>query len=107
MANKTIYVVFGNSGEYSDFRDWPVVAYDTEDSAIGHAEKAKRRAEELKVLMDAAEWNRREALQKTNEFDPHMNMDYTGVDYSVFEIELREGRVRIIDRPSSKAGETR
>jgi hypothetical protein len=47
----TIYLVMGESGEYSDWRQWPVRAFQTEAAADAHAAAAtawsKERQEEF------------------------------------------------------------
>ena len=43
----TIYVVFGECGEYSDKRIWPVIAFATEADALAHAAKAQDRDDVL------------------------------------------------------------
>lgn len=42
---KKIYVVFGTSGEYSDYREWPVACYEGEAMAIQHGDLATQYSE--------------------------------------------------------------
>jgi hypothetical protein len=84
----TIYVVMGNSGEYSDFQEWIVDAWHTED-------KAKARVAELEHLIRVhrvayddfrdVEWNERqnrtEAMRNDPNGDPGFDVDYTGTNY--------------------------
>lgn len=50
---KTLYLVIGSSGEYSDRMEWPVALYETEETARAAAEGANRYACELSALRDA------------------------------------------------------
>ena len=82
---KTIYVVFGTTGEYSDRRDWPVKAFVNEAKAQQLVLDATRIAKE----MEAKEWRSYDSKEK-NIFDPNMDMDYTGTGYYHFPVELEE-----------------
>jgi hypothetical protein len=44
---KTVYIVSGQTGEYSDHREWLVAAYLDESKAMTHVELANARAREL------------------------------------------------------------
>lgn len=79
-----IYIVGGTTGEYSDRSDWNVCAYKNEDRAEEHVRKAMLRAKELQ-----GEYGRYSAIPKgSNEFDPDMQMDYTGTEYYFATVEL-------------------
>lgn len=78
-----IYIVEGTTGEYSDRSEWPVAAYADESLAQQHAEAAKRWYEEH----DCFERHYDEIFQ--NPFDPFMHINYTGTDWTVYEVELR------------------
>lgn len=89
----TIYIVQGTTGEYSNRNDWLVCAYRTQEQADEHASKATHRAKEIQeqVHKDGCRYTDREReIWRTNEYDPDMQMDYTGTLYIVMETELRE-----------------
>lgn len=85
-----IYIVEGSTGEYSDRRNWNVIAYTNKQEAEDHAFNATKRAKEIFPFReDFWEYNRSEFPDRLkNEFDPRMDMDYTGTDYYVTEVEL-------------------
>ena len=86
---KTIYVVEGSTGEYSDRSEWPVRAFTSE-------EKAKKFVEALAAWCDKngcgenrgdSYW---EARDKGHPLDPSFNSDYTGTRYTYYSVELDE-----------------
>lgn len=79
-----IYLVQGTTGEYSDRTDWVVCAYRSKQKAEDHASKAMHRAMEL----FKSGW-RSYNSEEVNEFDPGMRIDYTGTEYTTFEVELK------------------
>lgn len=86
MADKTtIYVVEGSTGEYSDSRGWVVAAFWKEEDAQQRVIDAERRANELKGADDY--WDVLDYEGK-NEFDPAMQIDYTGTHYFYFPVEV-------------------
>ena len=86
MTETKIYIVEGWTGEYSDHQEWPVAAYESEDMAKAHAEAAKRWY--LKNDCFNKRYSRND--EKVNPFDPDMCIDYTGTDWTVYEITLRD-----------------
>lgn len=81
-----IWVVHGTTGEYSDRWEWVVCAFADEQKAKDFAEAATRRAKEIAVSRDS----QYRVPLGTSEYDPRMQMDYTGTDYFISETELRE-----------------
>jgi hypothetical protein len=79
----TIFVVEGSTGEYSDHREWPVMAYRDEAAAKAHVEAATRRANDLKAQHAC------DIPDGANEHDPGMQTDYTGTRYYYYAVELR------------------
>ena len=79
-----VYVVMGSTGEYSDREEWAVVAFTSENAAKRRVEEATRRANEIMVMRPS----RYHAPEGLNEFDPGMQMDYTGTSYSYMIVEL-------------------
>lgn len=79
-----IYIVEGNTGEYDDYRCWPVHAYADETKAKEHADNAQN------WLTDYGpeRWRKeRWDVAPKNPYDPNMYVDYTGTKYSVYSIE--------------------
>jgi hypothetical protein len=97
---KSIYVVFGKTGEYDDYRDWPVTAFLDETEAEKHAEAAcawlanklaqtKHKTWEAVFLDEGHTAMQELADSKSNPYDPKMEIDYTGTDWYVVEIPLK------------------
>ena len=81
---KKIFVVMGSTGEYSDRTEWPVLAYTDEDLAKEHVVNADRRAKEIYATRKT-----RYGVEKgINEFDPDMDMNYTGTSYFLYTVDL-------------------
>ena len=86
---KQIYIVIGNTGEYSDFRQWNVCAYMSEKSA-------RARVTELDMLMKSigAKWDQDgcvEAMRNNERGDRSFEIDYTGTTYYYNVVELKDG----------------
>lgn len=94
MANeKTIWVVEGSTGEYSDHIEWPVKAFDDEGAANVFCERVSARYREIVALFPGGylQWSRARYESDPvalNELDPAMQMDYTGTNYLVYPIQL-------------------
>lgn len=82
--NPVIFVVMGSTGEYSDHVEWPVRAFLDEAVAKEHVAKATQRANELM----AAYKYRHQIPDGANEHDPEMQVDCTGVNYYIMDVEL-------------------
>jgi hypothetical protein len=92
MTKRMVYVVFGATGEYSDHREWPVLAFLKEADAEAHVVALETYVREHKVH-DTAEgimpdYNDREAIIKASTLDPNLQIDYTGTRYYTIEVEL-------------------
>lgn len=85
MSN-VVYVIQGTTGEYSDRNDWLVCAYHSREKAEEHTRKAMLRAKEIRGVGQFS-YN---VPQGVNEFDPNMQMDYTGTEYTVYEVEIQD-----------------
>lgn len=83
---RTIYVVVGTTGEYSDRSEWLVCAFVKEQDAKDLVVNASRRAQELAATRSSQYSIERAA----NEYDPKMEMDYTGTTYYYAPVELRK-----------------
>lgn len=81
-----IWIVMGTTGEYSDRREWPVLAYLDRARAEERVRLASQRASEILVL-SGEDWEARESA--INEHDPDAGeMDYTGTRYYLMAVEL-------------------
>jgi len=99
-----VFVVMGQSGEYSDHRDWPVCGYDSEKVAEDHAFEATKRAKEwkdaecehgleMRHYCDACHrlGSEDELRAWMGALDPEaLRMDYTGSDYYVLRVPMRD-----------------
>lgn len=83
-----IYIVFGQTGEYSDRKEWTVRAYKDKKRAKVLIELATK---EALNLHKEAEHNRLmgEPLPN-NKYDPFFKTDYTGTTYFYQEVELED-----------------
>jgi len=90
------YVVMGTTGEWDDFREWPVKAFAHEGKAHLHALRASQRARELQLKNDDLDddflfcMDGNTSPETTNEYDPEMALTYTGTKYFVVELPFEE-----------------
>jgi hypothetical protein len=79
-----VYIVHGRTGEYEDWRDWPVVAFSTRRRAETWARRANEWCKENGVGWNQyPDYDLRYDESLTNPYDPRMSVDYTGVQYDV------------------------
>ena len=83
---ETIYIVGGTTATYSDRLEWFVCAYRSKEMAEEHVSKAMHRAKEIQN--GKGRYDRPKPGE--NEFDPLMQMDYTGTEYWSAEVKLRD-----------------
>ncbi len=102
----TIWMVEGQTGEYSDHCEWPVAFYYDEELAKRHVELASARQREIseKLRIDyensvCGHFCKDEAQDYCevhkhikNEWDEKMRCDYTGTNYRCYKVHL--GAVR-------------
>lgn len=79
-----IYVVTGQTGEYSDNCHWLVKAFTTEKKAQHFVVLATREAKKI----EATRVERYSVPKGKNKYDPEMLMDYTGTFYNYDEVIL-------------------
>lgn len=77
LSNAKIYVVIGETGEYSDSLKWLVKSFVKKDDAKSFCE-TKLENDELEF------WD----LQGRNKYDPKFERSYPGTEYYYEEIEL-------------------
>ena len=90
---KTLYVVMGVTGEYSDRSDWPVQAYRTEHEAQERIKALDAKAILLNLhtsnLKDRYNTTARAALLRVD--DPNCeHVDYTGVSWHILEVPFED-----------------
>lgn len=83
---KTLFLVWGQTGEYVDRTEWVVCGYETEARAQQHRAAAQARANELYRDFDGYA----RIPLGANEHDAGMLTDYTGVTYTVGPVDLRD-----------------
>lgn len=86
----TLFLVWGQTGEYADRTEWVVCAHDTEEGAKRHVAAAQARADEL--YSDFSGYQ--EIPLGANEYDAGMRTDYTGVTYCCGPVDL------MLDKPA-------
>jgi hypothetical protein len=87
---KMVYVVAGNTGEYSDSRTWHVRAFTDKAQAEALCKRLNDWCKEKGVNgreYDGGTINYYEFKEKPIE-DSGFDLDYTGTDYGVLEIPL-------------------
>ena len=83
-----IYLVQGSTGEYSDHREWLIAAFYSEGKAQSLVTAATARANEIMVERNGDYYGIPEG---TNQYDPHMQVDYTGVvHYTYLTVEIKD-----------------
>ena len=83
-----IYIVEGSTGEYSDHQEWPVKAFKDENKAKTLVLLASGFVRELMCNSKSDMYH--DIRGESNPFDANMRIDYTGVNYRYYEIELEE-----------------
>ena len=81
-----IFCVIGHTGEYSDHAEWIVGWCPTKPEAEELAGLAQARAETIIKFDELAYQKVGREDSPTNEYDPNMQMDYTGTRYVVCEV---------------------
>lgn len=92
-----IYVVIGDTGEYSDYHEWIVCAYTREEDAIQRVKFLSAVASDLHVNdrdVRFESWQERGAAEKkikvVENGDPNASIDYTGIRWRYEAITLRD-----------------
>jgi hypothetical protein len=81
-------MVGGTSGEYSDRTEWVVDAWRSEIEAQARVTELKRFMQEIGI--DWHKWEDRErAIKKMRKHDAAFQLDYTGTEYYICELELK------------------
>jgi hypothetical protein len=85
-VSEFVYVLFGDTGEYSDHVDWVVRGYRDKAQADADCEMLNKLAEGIENLP----WAERDAAvrERLGGHDAQARVDYTGLIYSVVEIPV-------------------
>ncbi len=84
-----IYIVEGRTGEWADAREWPVKAFKEEEKAKAFKQLLNDTAKKLGVYSSGLRLNDGQAnVALMQELDPGVSIDYTGVQYDYYELEL-------------------
>ena len=90
---KTIYIVQGYTGEYSDHREWLVLAFFDQVKAQAHVLNLEAELLRLGLKYDGEmpPWDKRDSLSgEMEKLDPNFKCDYTGAGYHILSVELSE-----------------
>lgn len=75
--DRTIYIVHGTTGEWSDRGEWAVRAFTDEAKAKDFVERCDKIAAAWFVKNEQRYWDVKDA----HELDPNFSCDYTGTHY--------------------------
>lgn len=91
-----VWIVFGQTGAYSDKREWPVKGFSDMKRAETFEFECTKAAKAYEKKKDARShsneyqnWEEEEAeLKAAVPGDPHFRCSYTGTDYYTLEVEI-------------------
>lgn len=89
---KQVFIIEGNTGEYSDRTNWLVKAFLDEEAAQNFARELTSKLEELGLDVGCCgDWEEREVKSKEmKKLDPWFQNDYTGSHYCLLNVELED-----------------
>lgn len=93
MTSK-VWVVQGSTGEYSDHIEWLVCGFSNEKSARELCERLSALGREAEnqsreKTNSRHDWDEQPAGIELKSLDPKCYIDYTGLIYTAFEVEIR------------------
>lgn len=80
-----VFIVFGQTGEYSDHSNWAVKGFVDKTRAEAFELAATKWAHEAKSRV-----GRYEPIKEPSPYDPKFRCDYTGTDYFTVEVEIED-----------------
>jgi hypothetical protein len=98
-ASVKAFIVFGQTGEYSDHTDWPVRGFLSREKAEAFEMECTKAAKAFKKYRDKRRENAGYAwdfeieeaeLKKAVAGDPSFRCEYTGTDYFTIEVEVEQ-----------------
>lgn len=81
MKEKIVYLLTGETGEYSDRQEWPVAVFTKEIKAMLYKKLCEKEIEGI----NPRDWHLSTVKSR---FDPNIQMDYTGTSYFISEVPL-------------------
>lgn len=88
---KTIYVIVGRTGEYSDRVEWMVEAWSTKEKAVERIKFLEEKLLELGAKDERTPYEERDKIEEImNQYDPSFRLDYTGTSYYLDAVDLKD-----------------
>jgi len=90
-----VYTIKGSTGEYEDFYTWTIPScFLKKENAINYLITLKNKLSELKAN-DTMSWqnyidNSEKIRQEMYKLDSKFHLDYTGVNYDIEELEIKD-----------------
>lgn len=84
---KYVYIVMGETGEYSDQNIWTVKAFSDQLKAEQFMDECNKESD--KIFYEYKKYNT-PRLELKHSLDPNFEIDYTGTSYFVTKVELGE-----------------
>ncbi len=91
---KTIYVIFGSAGEYSDRREWSVIACTDKTTANALVFDLTKEGNRIRALPSASSYGSWDKIKDPNPLDPNFTWDYSGFNYYYHTVGLIEGEAQ-------------
>lgn len=85
---KSIFVVHGSTGEYSDRSEWDVVAVPTREMGEEYIAALGVQYQQIPQSMKDYHWEKEEEIKAIMSLDPNFSMDYTGTRYFLTEVRF-------------------
>lgn len=83
---KKVHVVFGSTGEYSDYHEWSVKAFLEKRKATAFAKQCQKLFE-----AQGFDYWKYEHMEWKHPLDKRWEMDYTSTKYHVISVPLEDG----------------
>lgn len=88
-----IYVIKGETGEWSDWRCWEVVASESEDVANNFCNLLNDKLRQLELdrasrSSPVSYSDKMERIKQMEDLDPNCYVDYTGTSYEVSKVPI-------------------
>ena len=80
-----IWVVFGETGEYEDRRDWSVKAFASKRRAYALVKRLEKKLQDLEISAYRCNEDQEEAMRKV---DPGFTCSFPGVEYGAYSLDF-------------------
>lgn len=87
----SVYIVSGNTGEYSDYRSWEVGAFMSREKADAECARLNQWCKDNSLHRSQEKRLNPKRDDFKPEADARFQCDYNGTEYVVVEVELRDG----------------